>query len=64
MELGTVKFYDEEKKFGFITNNETNIDIFVHVSGITEKIAKADNVSYDIVDGTKGKNAINVRKLK
>lgn len=61
MKTGTVKFYDSEKGFGFIKDDETQTDIFVHRSGISERITDDDTVSYSIEQGQKGLNAINVR---
>lgn len=59
MKKGTVKFFNEEKGFGFI-KGEDGQDIFVHVSGLREKIEENDEVSYDTETGKKGINAVNV----
>ncbi|MHC5202195.1 cold-shock protein [Myroides sp. LJL119] len=61
MEKGTVKFFNEAKGFGFITNG--NEDIFVHVSGLQDQISQDDQVTYDIESGKKGLNAVNVRRV-
>jgi len=58
---GTVKFFDETKGFGFIKCNDSNEEFFVHVSGTNEVITKDDTVTFDVQDGKKGLNAINVR---
>lgn len=63
MQTGTVKFFNEAKAFGFIKDNESGEDIFVHVSGLVETIREGDEVSFDTIDGKKGLNAVNV-KLK
>lgn len=60
MSRGTVKFFNEEKGFGFITQ-EGGEEIFVHVSGIKEQIRENDSVEFDIENGKKGLNAVNVR---
>ena len=60
MQKGTVKFFDEVKGFGFITNG--NEDIFVHVSGLVDEIKQNDTVSYDVENGKKGLTAVNVRR--
>jgi len=57
---GVVKFYNETKGFGFIKNTETNEDVFVHVSGLIDKIYENDNVTYETTQGKKGLNAIQV----
>ena len=61
MPQGTVKFYNETKGFGFIKNNETDEEIFVHVTGLIDKIDEGDLVSFDVVEGKKGMNAVNVK---
>jgi CspA family cold shock protein len=57
---GTVKFFNEEKGFGFITPADSSADIFVHVSGLVDKIRENDQVEYDEERGKKGMNAVNV----
>jgi CspA family cold shock protein len=59
---GTVKFFNESKGYGFITNNETGKDIFVHASGIDgEALNEGDKVEYNEEEGRKGLTAANVR---
>ena len=62
MSTGKVKFFNERKGFGFIIEDETNEDIFVHVSGLIDKIRENDQVSFDITEDQRGKKAINVKK--
>lgn len=62
MFTGTVKFYNEAKGFGFIVDDDTQSEIFVHATGLIDKVAQNDKVSYDIKDGKKGPNAINVKR--
>ncbi|PKQ62235.1 cold-shock protein [Labilibaculum filiforme] len=61
MPTGTVKFFNESKGFGFIKNSETGEDIFVHVTGLIDKIDQDDSVTFDVVEGKKGINAVNVK---
>ncbi|MDM8159828.1 cold-shock protein [Labilibaculum sp. A4] len=61
MPTGTVKFFNESKGFGFIKNSETGEDIFVHVTGLIDKIDQDDKVTFDVVEGKKGMNAVNVK---
>ena len=56
---GTVKFFNETKGFGFI-KEENGQDIFVHVTGLKEDIRENDEVVFDVEEGKKGLNAINV----
>jgi CspA family cold shock protein len=60
-EKGTVKFFNETKGFGFITS-EQGEEIFTHSSGVKEKIKQGDKVTYELIDGKKGINAVNVRR--
>jgi len=61
METGKVNFFNATKGFGFIVIEGTNEEIFVHQTGLIDKIHQNDFVTYDIVDGRKGKNAVNVK---
>ncbi len=57
---GTVKFFNDTKGFGFISPSTGEQDIFVHVSGLNDDIRENDKVSYDVENGKKGLNAVNV----
>ncbi|MDB5120797.1 MAG: cold-shock protein [Sphingobacteriales bacterium] len=61
MQKGTVKFFNETKGFGFITPSDGSSEIFVHASGLMDNIRENDSVSYDVEQGRKGLNAINVQ---
>jgi CspA family cold shock protein len=61
MNTGTVKFFNEAKGFGFIKDDNTGKEIFVHISGLVSKIRENDKVTYDVQDGKKGLNAVNVK---
>ncbi len=61
MNKGTVKFFNNTKGFGFITPEDGNKDVFVHQSGLIDEIAEGDKVSYDVEEGQKGLNAVNVK---
>ena len=63
MNKGTVKFFNESKGFGFITEEGTNKEHFVHVSGLVDEIRENDEVEFDLQDGRKGLNAVNVRVI-
>ena len=58
---GTVKFFNENKGFGFIKPDDSGEDIFVHSSGLIDKIRENDHVEYDVERGQKGMNAVNVK---
>ena len=60
MNKGTVKFFNDEKGFGFITEEGVNKDHFVHVSGLIDEIREGDEVEFDLEEGQKGLNAVNV----
>jgi CspA family cold shock protein len=61
MKNGTVKFFNETKGFGFIKDEETNQDVFVHSSGLKENIRENDKVVFELENGRRGVNAVNVR---
>ena len=61
MAKGTVKFYNESKGFGFIVDEENGNELFVHVSGLIDEIKENDEVTYDVADGRKGPNAVDVK---
>ncbi|MGB2224918.1 MAG: cold-shock protein [Polaribacter sp.] len=61
MKNGTVKFFNETKGFGFITEEGSNQDYFVHISGLVDEIKQGDNVEFELTEGKKGLNAVNVK---
>jgi len=61
MENGIVKFFNDEKGFGFIKDAKTSKEYFVHSSGLTTNIKEGDNVTFDLQEGKKGVNAVNVK---
>lgn len=60
---GTVKFFNTEKGFGFISQNDNRSEIFVHTTGLIDEIQENDRVSYEVAEGRKGLNAINVKVI-
>lgn len=60
---GTVKFFNETKGFGFITEEETGKEHFVHVSGLIDEIREGDTVEFELKEGKKGLNAVNVKVI-
>lgn len=60
MKQGTVKFFNESKGFGFITDSTTGEEVFVHSSGLVQPIKENDKVSYTTQPGRKGINAVEV----
>ena len=58
---GTVKFFNETKGFGFITPNDGGAEVFVHSTGLVDNIREKDEVTYDVEQGRKGPNAVNVK---
>ncbi|MCD4791851.1 MAG: cold shock domain-containing protein [Bacteroidales bacterium] len=61
MKTGKVKFFNETKGFGFIIDNETEEEYFVHVSGIIDKVKENDEVTFELQEGRKGLNAVDVK---
>lgn len=60
MKQGTVKFFNATKGFGFILINDSEQEIFVHMSGCIDEIRENDQVKFDVEEGRKGLNAVNV----
>jgi len=61
MNKGTVKFFNSTKGFGFIKEDESNEEHFVHVSGLIDEIKDGDAVEFELKEGKKGLNAVNVK---
>lgn len=58
---GTVKFFNDSKGFGFIVDNNSGEEIFVHASGLIDNIREGDKVTYRTERGKKGMNAVDVK---
>ena len=63
MSTGTVKFFNDSKGFGFITEEGTEKEHFVHISGLVDEIREGDNVEFELTEGKKGLNAVNVKVI-
>jgi len=61
MKEGKVKFFNESKGFGFIIDNESKEEYFVHASGLIDKIRKDDEITFELTEGKKGLNAVDVK---
>lgn len=61
MKTGKVKFFNNTKGFGFIIDDETQEEYFVHVTGLVDEVKENDEVSFELKDGRKGLNAVNVK---
>ena len=64
MLTGTVKFFNETKGFGFIKEDDSAKDHFVHVSGLVDEIREGDLVEFELEEGRRGVNAVNVRVIQ
>ncbi|GET19779.1 hypothetical protein JCM18694_00250 [Prolixibacter denitrificans] len=63
MNKGTVKFFNRTKGFGFIKDAESDNEYFVHVTGLIDEIQENDEVTFELKEGKKGLNAVNVKLL-
>ena len=61
MSVGTVKFFNNAKGFGFITPESGDKDVFVHSNNLIDNISEGDKVSFDVESTEKGPSAINVK---
>ena len=61
MKQGKVKFFNEAKGFGFINDNESENEYFVHATGLIDNVRDDDEVTFDVQEGRKGLNAVEVR---
>jgi CspA family cold shock protein len=61
MNKGIVKFFNDSKGFGFIKDENSDKEYFVHVSGLKEEIRENDLVTFELQEGKKGLNAVNVK---
>ncbi len=63
MSKGTVKFFNDSKGYGFITEDGSQEDHFVHISGLIDEVREGDVVEFELQQGKKGLNAVNVKVL-
>ena len=63
MKTGTIKFFNETKGFGFIIEEDSKSEYFVHVTGLKGQVKEGDKVEFELKDGKKGLNAVNVKKI-
>ena len=63
MEKGTIKFFIESKGFGFVIDDATKKEYFVHVSGLIDEVREGDSVEFELKEGKKGLNAVNVKRV-
>jgi len=61
---GKVTFYNESKGYGFIKDSETQENVFVHESNLTEEILQGSMVSFEVVNGKKGYSAVQVKLIR
>ncbi len=64
LRTGVVAFFNESKGYGFINDALSGKSVFVHINGLTEPIKENNKVSFEVVDGPKGPNAVNVKLIK
>ena len=63
MSKGTVKFFNDAKGFGFIIEEGSKKEYFVHISGLIDEIREGDEVEFDLKEGKKGLNAVDVKVI-
>ena len=60
---GTVKFFNESKGFGFVIDDDSKEEYFVHISGLIDEIREGDVVEFELKEGRKGMNAVDVKVI-
>jgi cold shock protein len=63
MHKGTIKFFNETKGFGFISEEDGGGEHFVHISGLIDQVREGDNVEFELENGKKGLNAVRVKVI-
>jgi CspA family cold shock protein len=64
MKTGVIKFFNATKGYGFIKDDADGREVFLHITGLIDQpVNTGDKVSYDVAEGRKGQNAINVKKI-
>ncbi|GET34518.1 cold-shock protein [Prolixibacter bellariivorans] len=61
MNKGTVKFFNDSKGFGFIKDEDSSKEYFVHSTGLIDSIRENDEVTFELREGQKGLNAVDVK---
>ena len=61
MSTGKVKFFNSEKGYGFVKDDETDQDYFIHVTGLIDEVQEDDAVTYEVTEGKKGLQAVDVK---
>ena len=61
MRQGIIKFFNETKGFGFVKEIDSDAEHFVHISGVIDRIKEGDKVEFELIEGKKGLNAVNVK---
>ena len=64
MKNGTVKFFNDSKGYGFITEDGSDTEYFVHISGLIDEIKQGDAVEFELKEGKKGMNAVDVKVVQ
>ena len=64
MHEGIVKFFNQTKGFGFIREENSGTEYFVHATGLIDKVRENDRVNFELKEGRKGLNAVNVKLIQ
>ncbi|MCC7298041.1 MAG: cold shock domain-containing protein [Bacteroidia bacterium] len=62
MNTGVVKFFNDSKGFGFIKDDNSSMEYFVHVTDLIDEVTENDKVTFELKEGKKGLNAVNVKR--
>ncbi|SMD38983.1 cold shock protein (beta-ribbon, CspA family) [Reichenbachiella faecimaris] len=62
MKQGKIKFFNESKGYGFVVDDEDSKEYFLHISGLVDQVKEGDAVTFDLKEGKKGLNAVDVKQ--
>lgn len=63
MQTGVIKFFNVKKGYGFVKEDGTDKEYFVHATGLIDRIRENDQVEFEVKEGDRGASAVNVKKI-
>ena len=63
MQTGIIKFFNVKKGYGFVKEDGTDKEYFIHATGLIDRIRENDHVEFEVKEGERGASAVNVKKI-